>query len=136
MKNTLWLGYHVEKEPATVDFRLTIELSKSWQTENGLIVRGTGNVLTAAYSENNINTERYLLKVYPLGALEFKYPFFRGRNNKSEVLIPVAQVVYSTDTSSPKRPIDEDSSTTEFDSTTLFKLKKYQVLIGKKMVLG
>ncbi len=101
-----------------------LELSKSWQTENGLIVRGTGNILSAAYSENNINTERYLLKVYPLGALEFKYPFFRARNNKSEVLIPVAQVVYSTDASSPKQPIDEDSSTTEFDSTTLFKLKK------------
>ena len=101
-----------------------LELSKIWQTDNGLIVRGTGNVLTAAYSENNINNDRYLLKVYPLGALEFKYPFFRGRNNKSEVLMPVAQVVYSTDTSASKRPTDEDSSTTEFDSTTLFRLRK------------
>ncbi len=101
-----------------------LELSKSWQTENGLIVRGTGNVLTAAYIENKINVKSHLLKVYPLGSLEFKYPFFRSRNNRSEVLIPMAQVVYSTDATSPKTPIDEDSSTTEFDNTTLFKLKK------------
>ena len=36
----------------------------------------------------------------------------------------MAQVVYSTNNSSHKRPTDEDSSTTEFDSTTLFKLRK------------
>tara|TARA_B100002051_G_C16726019_1_gene635385 strand:- start:101 stop:2200 length:2100 start_codon:yes stop_codon:yes gene_type:complete len=101
-----------------------LELSKSWQTENGLMVRGTGNILSAAYVENKSITQRYLLKVYPLGALEFKYPLFRGRNEKSEVLIPVAQLVYSTDYSSSIDPIDEDSSTTEFDSTTLFKLRK------------
>ena len=41
-----------------------IELSKSWQTENGLIVRGTGNVLTAAYRENIINTETYLSLIH------------------------------------------------------------------------
>jgi LPS-assembly protein len=64
------------------------------------------------------------LKVYPLGALELKYPLFRGKNKRSEVLMPVAQIVYSTDTSSATNPIDEDSSTTEFDSTTLFKLRK------------
>ena len=39
-------------------------------------------------------------------------------------MIPIAQLVYSTDTSSSSDPIDEDSSTTEFDSTTLFKLRK------------
>ncbi len=101
-----------------------IELSRSWQTENGLMVRGLGNILTAAYVENKITTKSNLLKVYPLGALEFKYPFFRSKSNKSEVLIPMAQLVYSTDFSSENDPSDEDSSTTEFDSTTLFKLRK------------
>ena len=38
--------------------------------------------------------------------------------------MPMAQLVYSTDSISRNDPIDEDSSTTEFDSTTLFKLKK------------
>ena len=100
------------------------ELSKRWQTQNGIIIRGIGNMLTAAYLENKSTTKGYLLKLYPLGALELKYPLFRGKNERSEVLMPVAQIVYSTDTSSATNPIDEDSSTTEFDSTTLFKLRK------------
>ena len=100
------------------------ELSKRWQTKNGIIIRGIGNMLTAAYLENKSTTKGYLLKLYPLGALELKYPLFRGKNERSEVLMPVAQIVYSTDTSSATNPIDEDSSTTEFDSTTLFKLRK------------
>ena len=101
-----------------------LELSKSWQTKTGLIVRGTGNVLSAAYIENKMKKKSNLLKVYPMGALEFKYPLFKSKTKKSEVLIPIAQLVYSTDTSSTIDPIDEDSSTTEFDSTTLFKLRK------------
>ena len=101
-----------------------LELSKSWQTETGLLVRGTGNILTAAYIENKVNESSYLLKVYPMSALEFKYPLFKNKNKKSEVLIPIAQLVYSTDTSPSIKPVDEDSSTTEFDSTTLFKLRK------------
>ena len=100
------------------------ELSKRWQTQNGIIIRGIGNMLTAAYLENKSTTKGYLLKLYPLGALELKYPLFRGKNERSEVLMPVAQIVYSTDASSATNPIDEDSSTTEFDSTTLFKLRK------------
>ena len=59
-----------------------------------------------------------------MGALELKYPMFKNKNEKSEVLMPVAQIVYSTDFSPTQNPIDEDSSTTEFDSTTLFKLRK------------
>ncbi len=101
-----------------------LELSKSWQSEHGLMLRGTGNILTSGYIENKIDIKSHLLKVYPLAALEFKYPLFRYRNSISEVLMPVAQIVYSTDFLSPKDPIDEDSSTTEFDSSTLFKLKK------------
>ena len=101
-----------------------LELSKSWQTETGLLVRGTGNILTAAYIENKVSESSYLLKVYPMSALEFKYPLFKNKNKKSEVLIPIAQLVYSTDTSPSIKPVDEDSSTTEFDSTTLFKLRK------------
>ena len=105
-------------------FSADLELSKSWQTDTGLLVRGTGNILTAAYIENKINKKSNLLKVYPMGALEFKYPLFKNKTKKSEVFIPIAQLVYSTDISSPIDPIDEDSSTTEFDSTTLFKLRK------------
>ena len=105
-------------------FSADLELSKSWQTDTGLLVRGTGNILTAAYIENKINEKSNLLKVYPMGALEFKYPLFKNKTKKSEVFIPIAQLVYSTDTSSTKDPIDEDSSTTEFDSTSLFKLRK------------
>ena len=101
-----------------------LELSKSWHTGNGLMIRGTGNMLAAAYLENRNTTKSYLLKAYPLGALELKYPLFKNMNERSEVLIPLAQIVYSTDTSSATNPIDEDSSTTEFDSTTLFKLRK------------
>ncbi len=101
-----------------------LELSKSWQQETGLLVRGIGNILTTAYIENKLNEKRYLLKVYPMGALEFKYPLFKNRDKKSEVLIPIVQLIYSTDTSSSIKPLDEDSSTTEFDSTTLFKLRK------------
>ena len=105
-------------------FSADLELSKSWQTETGLLVRGTGNILTAAYIENKVSESSYLLKVYPMSALEFKYPLFKNKNKKSEVLIPIAQLVYSTDTSPSIEPVDEDSSTTEFDSTTLFKLRK------------
>ncbi len=101
-----------------------MELSRTWQSPNGLIMRGIGNVLASAYLENQSNPGRGLLKIYPLAALEFKYPLLRRQSNKSEVLMPVAQVVYSTDSSSPRDPIDEDSSTTEFDSTTLFKVRK------------
>ena len=49
---------------------------------------------------------------------------FKNKNERSEVLMPVAQIVYSADFSPTQNPIDEDSSTTEFDSTTLFKLRK------------
>ena len=42
----------------------------------------------------------YLLKFYPMGALEFKYPLFRAKTKKSEVLIPIAQIVYSSASSS------------------------------------
>ncbi len=101
-----------------------LDLSKSWNTGNGLMIRGTGNILTAAYLENKNITKGYLFKAYPLGALELKYPLFKNKNKRSEVLMPVAQVVYSTDLSYSQNPIDEDSSTTEFDSTTLFKLRK------------
>ena len=106
--------------------RLTgdLELSKRWKTQHGLLIRSTGNVLSAGYIENKNTSKNYLLKVYPLVALEFQYPLFRGKNNKSEVLKPIAQVIYSTDTKSENNPLDEDSSTTEFDSTTLFKLRK------------
>ena len=38
-------------------FSADLELSKRWQTGNGLMVRGTGNILTAAYLENK-NTTR------------------------------------------------------------------------------
>ena len=101
-----------------------LELSKRWNAGNGLMVRGTGNMLAAAYLENKNTTKPYLFKAYPLGALELKYPMFKNKNEKSEVLMPVAQIVYSTDFSPTQNPIDEDSSTTEFDSTTLFKLRK------------
>ncbi|MDC3108142.1 LPS assembly protein LptD, partial [Paracoccaceae bacterium] len=101
-----------------------LEISKSLQTDSGLLVRGTGNILAAAYIENKMNEKSNLLKVYPMGALEFKYPLFKNNTKKSEIFIPIAQLVYSTDTSSPVDPTDEDSSTTEFDSTSLFKLRK------------
>ena len=101
-----------------------LELRKRWNAGNGLIVRGTGNMLAAAYLENKNTTKQYLFKAYPLGALELKYPMFKNKNEKSEILMPVAQIVYSTDFSPTQNPIDEDSSTTEFDSTTLFKLRK------------
>ena len=101
-----------------------LELSKRWNAGNGLMVRGTGNMLAAAYLENKNTTKPYLFKAYPLGALELKYPMFKNKNEKSEVLMPVAQIVYSTDFSPTQNPVDEDSSTTEFDSTTLFKLRK------------
>ena len=105
-------------------FSADLELSKNWQTDTGLLIRGTGNILTAAYIENKVNEKSNLLKVYPMGALEFKYPLVKNEARKSEVFIPIAQLVYSTDTSSSVDPIDEDSSTTEFDSSTLFKLRK------------
>ena len=109
-----------------LDFSADLELSKNWQTDTGLLMRGTGNIiLTAAYIENKVNEKSNLLKVYPMGALEFKYPLIvKNEAQKSEVFIPIAQLVYSTDTSSSVDPIDEDSSTTEFDSSTLFKLRK------------
>ena len=105
-------------------FSADLELSKRWRTDNGLMVRGTGNILAAAYLENRNTINSYLLKTYPLGALELKYPLFKNKNEKSEVLMPIAQIVYSTDFSSSQHSVDEDSSTTEFDSTTLFKLRK------------
>ncbi len=101
-----------------------LELSKSWKTENGLLMRGTGNILTAGYIENKTNKKNDLLKVYPLGAIEFKYPLIRGNNRKTEVLTPIAQIIYSSDLTPDDTPGDEDSSTTEFDSSTLFKLKR------------
>ena len=101
-----------------------LELSKRWHTGNGLIIRGTGNMLAAAYLESQNTTKPYLLKAYPLGALELRYPLFKNKHERSEVLMPVAQIVYSTDILSSQNPINEDSSTTEFDSTTLFKLRK------------
>ena len=101
-------------------FSADLELSKNWQTDTGLLIRGIGNILTAAYIENKVNEKSNLLKVYPMGALEFKYPLVKNEARKSEVFIPIAQLVYSTDTSSSVDPIDEDSSTTEFDSSTSF----------------
>ena len=46
------------------------------------------------------------------------------RAKKQEIIKPVAQVVYSSDLNSSTKPPIEDSSTTEFDSSTLFKLNK------------
>ena len=118
------VGISRREDSGYARFSADLELSKNWQTDTGLLIRGTGNILTAAYIENKVDEESNLLKVYPMGALEFKYPFVKNQTKKSEVFIPVAQLVYSTDTSSPIDPIDEDSSTTEFDSSTLFKLRK------------
>ena len=118
------VGISRREDSGYARFSADLELSKNWQTDTGLLIRGTGNILTAAYIENKVHEESNLLKVYPMGALEFKYPLVKNQTKKSEVFIPVAQLVYSTDTSSPINPIDEDSSTTEFDSSTLFKLRK------------
>ncbi|MDC3067794.1 LPS assembly protein LptD [Paracoccaceae bacterium] len=101
-----------------------LNLRKQWTADNGLLINGTGNILTAGYLAEEINSSRYMLKVYPLGALEFKYPLYKERKNTSEIIIPTAQLIYSSDSNPKNDPRDEDSSTTEFDSTTLFKLKK------------
>ena len=37
-----------------------LELSKRWNAGNGLMVRGTGNMLAAAYLENKNTTKPYL----------------------------------------------------------------------------
>ncbi len=118
------VGISRKEDVGYARFSADLELNKSWQTDTGLLVSGTGNILTAAYIENKVNEESNLLKVYPMGALEFKYPLVKNEAKKSRVFIPIAQLVYSTDTSSTIDPIDEDSSTTEFDSSTLFKLRK------------
>ena len=131
-----FVGISRREDSGYARFSADIELSKSWQTDTGLLVSGTGNILTAAYIENKVNEESHLLKVYPMGALEFKYPLVKSEVKKSKVFIPIAQLVYSTDTSSPIDPIDEDSSTTEFDSSTLLSYEKYRVLTDRKKVSG
>ncbi len=105
---------------ASADF----QLEKNWKTESGLFVEGTGQLRTGFYKETNKGSANDILKIYPLFALEFNFPLIKVLNDRQEIIKPVAQIVYSSDLNTDLISPKEDSSTTEFDSTTLFKLNK------------
>ena len=101
-----------------------IQLEKNWKTESGLSLEGTGQIRSGFYKETNKSYKDDVLKLYPLVALEFNFPLIKVLNKKQEIIRPVAQIVYSSDLNPNATSPKEDSSTTEFDSTTLFKLDK------------
>ena len=101
-----------------------IQLEKNWKTESGLFVEGTGQLRSSFYKETNNGTTDDIIKIYPLVALEFNFPLIKVLNDRQEIIKPVAQIVYSSDLNTNLISPKEDSSTTEFDSTTLFKLNK------------
>ena len=101
------------------------QMEKNWGTENGLVLEGTGQIRSTLYREKDSGEiTNDILKLYPLAALEFNFPLIKVSNRKQEIIKPVAQLIYSSDVNSNLTAPNEDSSTTEFDSTTLFKLNK------------
>ncbi len=101
-----------------------IQIEKNWKTESGLFLEGTGQIRSGFYKENNKSSTDDIFKLYPLVALQLNFPLIKVLNKKQEIIKPVAQIVYSSDLNPSSTPPGEDSSTTEFDNTTLFKLNK------------
>ena len=131
-----FVGISRREDSGYARFSADIELSKSWQTDTGLLVSGTGNILTAAYIENKVNEESHLLKVYPMGALEFKYPLVKNELKKSQVFIPIAQLVYSTDTSPLLTQLMRIVLLLSLIVQRFLSCEKYRVLTDRKKASG
>jgi LPS-assembly protein len=86
------------------------------------------------------HTERTTGRIFPQGALEWKYPLIKHLNQANWILEPKAMVTASPQKLNNLHIPNEDSNTFELDDTTLFLMNRFhgvdRVDVGQRAVYG
>ena len=64
-------------------------------------------------------------RIWPLAALEWRYPLVRNQGSARQLIEPIAELVLSPNGSNPDLIPNEDSKSFEFDDTNLFSLNRF-----------
>lgn len=64
-------------------------------------------------------------RVWPVAALEWRYPLVRSQGSVRQVIEPIAELILSPTGSNPDEIPNEDSISIEFDDTNLFSLNRF-----------
>ncbi|MFN0114133.1 MAG: LPS-assembly protein LptD [Paracoccaceae bacterium] len=97
----------------------------SWTTGGGIVVSGLASGVADLYSvrEDPVFSGA-ILRSTPTAAIELRWPWVRGgKGGVTQVIEPVAQLVWSPDSTEPVP--NEDSVSVEFDEGNLFALNRF-----------
>ncbi len=115
------LGQDVARLGGSVDWTVPIDFSTGIQTTG--FARLDGDIYRVW--DNNTYPDRLLFNLHPTVGAELRWPLERTSDTGREVLVPVAQLIYTPDLVWNDTVPNEDSILVEFDETNLFEFSRY-----------
>ncbi len=111
---------------------VALDWRRTWITAPGIVVAGVAELAVDVYSvSDDASFADSILRAAPAFGVELRWPFLKaGRNGATQVLEPIAQLVWSPDhlTDVP----NEDSRIVEFDEGNLFSLNRFPGADGRE----